>query len=133
MRQASFVIASLVLALGAGCSPSLSEVRLVVAPPRGPTCEIEFLTLTMEQLSTGGTHMIIGDLILAETGVQDPYQSRYRDVLRPRACAMGGDAVTILADAKSTGGAAGPTSATVYAVVQKRTAPSAEPAPPAKP
>jgi hypothetical protein len=128
--QKTLLVLSL-LALGVGCGPSISEVRMIAAPPREPTCELEFLNLTIEQLSPAGTHEILGDVVLAQSGIQDPYQPKYRDIVRPRACAMGGEAVTIL-NAATSSSAMGSGSTTVYAIVRKRAAPSAVPAPPAK-
>jgi hypothetical protein len=61
-------------------------------------------------------------VMLFETGVQDPRQEKYREAVRPRACAMGGEAVAILQQSTSTG-AVGSGSAVDYAVVRKRPPP----------
>jgi hypothetical protein len=130
MRKISVMLS--LLAFGAGCGPTVSEMRAIAAPARESTCDLEFLNLTIEQLSPmGGTHEIVGHVVLAETGIQDPFQPKYRDVVRPRACAMGGEAVTIL-NAATSSSMMGSGSMTDYAIVRKRVAPSAAPALPAK-
>ena len=129
MRKILFVLS--LLALGTGCGPAISEMRLIAAPAREPACSLEFLSLTMEQVSPGGTHEIVGHVVLSETGVQDPFQPKYRDIVRPRACAMGGEAVTVLNSVTSSSGM-GSGSTTDYAIVRKRGAPSAAPALPPK-
>lgn len=118
----------LLLALVAGCGPNVMEMRTVIVPGRAPSCELEFRNFTMDELAPGsGSHEVIGHVVLYETGIQDPFQQKYRDIVRPRACAMGGEGVTIL-NAATNNTALGSGSTTDYAVVRKRADPSA-PAP----
>lgn len=120
------------LGLLAGCGPSVSEVRQASAPPRPENCDLELLQLKMEDLTPGsGTYEMLGSVILQETGIQDPMQPKYRDIVRPRACAMGGEGITILMSSSSAG-AFGGGSGTVYSVVRKRPAEGAAPPPPTK-
>lgn len=116
----------------AGCGPNISEMRMASAPPRPDNCELQFLQLKIEDLAPMvGTYEQLGSVMLFETGVQDPFQQKYRDIVRPRACAMGGEGVTILNQATSQGAMGMSGSAVNYAVVRKRQAPGA-PAQPQK-
>ena len=118
----------LFLSLVAGCGPNVMEMRTVVAPGRASNCELEFRNFTMDELAPGsGSHEVIGHVVLSEPGIQDPFQQKYRDIVRPRACAMGGEGVTILGSTTNNT-VMGSGSATDYAVVRKRADPSA-PAP----
>ncbi|WP_433927610.1 hypothetical protein AB3662_31455 [Sorangium cellulosum] len=106
----------------------MSVMRMVPVPPRPDSCELEFLQLPMEQLSPTGAYEMIGNVALSETGVQDPFQERYREIVRPHACQMGGEGVTILMQATNST-ATGSGSSVVYTVVRKRQAPGAPAAP----
>lgn len=116
--------------LFAACGPSVTEMRLVTAPPKAADCSLEFLQLTINQVSPAApeyTYEILGHVVLQETGVQDPMQEKYREIIRPRACAMGGEAVAILQQATSST-AFGSGSGVDYAVVRKKTSGAAPPA-----
>lgn len=120
------------LALLAGCGPHVSEMRMASAPPRPENCDLQFLQLKIEELAPMiGTYEHLGSVMLFETGVQDPFQQKYRDIVRPRACAMGGEGVTIMNQATNQGALGMSGSAVNYAVVRKRQAPGAA-APPQK-
>jgi hypothetical protein len=120
------------LSLLAGCGPNVMETRMASAPPRPEGCELQFLQLKIEDLAPMiGTYDLLGNVTLFERGVQDPFQQKYKDIVRPRACAMGGEGVTILNQA-TTMSMMGGGSSVVYAVVRKRPAPGAAPPPPQK-
>jgi hypothetical protein len=118
------------LALVAGSGPNVVEMRRIVAPPRPEGCDLQFLQLKMEDFAPMiGTYEMVGIVSLSEAGVQDPFQDKYKEIVRPRACAMGGEAVTILAEATVHGALGGSGSAVNYAIVRKRQAPGAAAAP----
>lgn len=114
----------------AGCGPSVSEVRLGAASPRAPGCDLDFIQFEIRELAPGGTYEVLGHVTLSQGGVQDPLQPQYREIVRPRACAMGGEAVGVLASgaaspwALSMGG-----TATDYVVLRRRPAAGAKAAP----
>jgi hypothetical protein len=95
--------------LTSACGPGIGEMRMAYAPPREPSCTLDFLQLDMQDLAPGG---------------------KYREIVRPRACAMRGEGVGILATgtaapmALSMGG-----TAVDYVVVRKQPPPSAAGAP----
>jgi hypothetical protein len=77
-----------------GCRPAvvLSELRTgLPRPGRPPTCALEVIpsASSSDREPAGTVQLRIGrDL--------DPLSEEVRAVMRPRACAMGGDAVTVL-------------------------------------
>jgi len=110
-----------------GCGPNISEVRTVSAPAREPNCSLEFIKANMNELSSGtGEWEMLGQIVLQEEGVQDPFAERYRAIVRPRACAMGGEAVALVLSATSQGLTTSGSS-TSYGVLRKRTDASAKP------
>lgn len=121
----AFVVLSMLVA--GGCGPSVSEVRMASYPPREPNCDLEFVKINMAELSTNqGPWELVGQIVINETGTQDPFAEEYRAIVRPRACAMGGEAVGILMSATSEG-AYSSGSATNYGVLKKRSSDSAAP------
>src|SRR5580698_7904740 len=83
--------------LASACGPGVGEMRMAYAPPREPACSLDFLQFDMRDLAPGGKYQVLGHVTLAQEGVQDPLQPQYREIVHPRACAMGGEAVGILA------------------------------------
>ncbi len=123
-RAARAVVTSLILGLCLfACGPSVGEARLVSAPFKPPTCDLDFLELKIEDVAPGGKYELLGHVMLAQEGIRDPLNPKYRAQVRPRACAMGGEAVGILLMGRSMPGtfSAGGTSID-YAVVRLRRA-----------
>jgi hypothetical protein len=108
------------------CGPGIGEMRMAYAPPRPPDCDLDFLQFDMRDLAPGARYELLGHITLRQEGTQDPLQPQYRDIVRPRACDMGGEAVGILGSA-----VAAPTPVTMggtavdYVVVRKRPPPGA--------
>ncbi|MDB4939357.1 MAG: hypothetical protein JWP87_6329 [Labilithrix sp.] len=129
---ATLLFASLALVLAA-CGPTVNEVRMASAPPKPATCELDFLELEMKDVAPGGPLEILGHVMLSQHGVRDPLAPEYRAQVRPRACAMGGEAVGIMMTGIATPTALSAGGTTVsYTVVRKRPPPSAKASPPAK-
>jgi|SRR5580704_12639281 hypothetical protein len=145
MWRSPFPLALLVLV--AGCGPSLVESVRLSAPPRPADCPLDFLQLKTEEymmpdvramaapalsnlMPPPSAYELVGTISLGESGVQNPFEQRYKDLVHPRACNMGGDGVTIMMQSQSSIGmfGAGGTAIT-YAVVRKRVAPGAAPPP----
>jgi len=121
------VVYVLFCGLVVGCGPSVSEVRMANYPPRPENCELEFVKVDMGQLSNGqGPWELIGQIVLGEEGKQDPFDERYRAIVRPRACNMGGEAVGIVMNATSEGAFSSGT-AISYGVLRKRDSKSEAP------
>jgi len=117
--------------LAASCGPQISEVRSVNYPAREASCSLEFVQIdkmAAYTLYTDGKWQVIGQIILSEGGIVDPLSERYRAIVRPRACAMGGEAVALLtAGTNETATSSG--SMTSYAVLH-HPAPPGQAAPP---
>jgi hypothetical protein len=145
MWRSAFPLA--LLALVTGCGPSLVESIRISAPPRPADCQLEFLQLKVEEfmipdmramaapalsglMPKPSTYELVGTISLGDAGVQNPFEQRYKDLVRPRACNMGGEGVTIMAQSTAQGslGAFGSTAIT-YAIVRKRLPPGATPPP----
>jgi hypothetical protein len=124
----------ILLGLGlTACGPHIAEVRMASAPPKPESCELEFLQLKVEDMSPMvGTYEVLGSVMLFERGVQDPFQQKYKDIVHPRACAMGGEGVTIMTQASGQGAFGAQGSAVNYGVVRKRPPPGSAPPPPTK-
>jgi hypothetical protein len=100
---------------------------MVNYPPRPENCELEFVKVDMGQLSGNqGPWELIGQIVLGEEGKQDPFDERYRAIVRPRACSMGGEAVGIVMNA-TTEAAFSSGTAVSYGVLRKRDSKSATP------
>lgn len=120
-------VLGVVLWIAVGCGPNVTEVRSVAAPARDPNCKLEFIRADLQQLSSAeGEWELLGQVVLQEEGVQDPLAERYRAMVRPRACAMGGEAVAVVMSATSQGLTTSG-SATNYGVLRKRVQASSAP------
>jgi hypothetical protein len=118
----------LVAGLLTGCGPYVSESRMNAAPARPDDCELEFLHLQMMDMSPmGGTYEILGHVTVSNFSGTDPMSPENRALIRPRACAMGGEGVTIMLQATNRAG-----STTNFTVVRKRPPPGAAPPLPTK-
>lgn len=88
---------ALVAALAA-CGPKsgISETRMIHAPPRDAACQLELVQVDITSISFNQQWEVLGYVTFFERGnSQDPYAKENRDLLRPRACAMGGTSVAI--------------------------------------
>jgi hypothetical protein len=119
--------AILMVGMSLGCGPKVSEVRTASYPPREENCALEFVKVDMADVSSqGGTWEMIGQIVLQGLGEQDPFAEEARAIVRPRACAMGGEAVGIVLHATSHGVLSAGT-AINYGVLRKRGGPPPEP------
>ena len=100
----------------ASCGPTISEMRQGNYPAREASCNLEFVTMNSTSFYTDGKWEVIGQLVLEELGSADPLAERYRAIVRPRACAMGGEAVAIFM--AGTSETLGSKSTTSYAVLR---------------
>jgi hypothetical protein len=113
--------------LAVACGPGVGEMRMQSYPSRGANCELEFVKLDMQDLSSPtGKWEMIGYVTLGDNGKLDPFSDENRALVRPRACDMGGEAVTIANSASnetllSTG------SAVSYGILRHREAKDAAP------
>lgn len=84
-----------------GCGPSILVGRMAYFPPRPDDCNVEVLNGATQDPSLFATpnseYEIAGTIGLGEMGIQDPFSEKYMSLVKPRACRMGGDAVSLMA------------------------------------
>jgi hypothetical protein len=130
MIRRLFVVVSLLSMTGLGCGlggPSVNETRMAMYPPNPEHCHLDVVngvTSPNVAMMPNSPYELIGMVGLGETGIVDPFSPEYVAIVQPRACAMGGDAVGLMASSVSS---AGPMSSTgtAYAVLRKRNAQAA--------
>jgi hypothetical protein len=125
-----FVAGWTVVATGllVGCGPTITETRMSNAAAKPSSCQLEFLNLAPNEMGNSGPYETLGFISLSDTGSQDPMQEEYRALVRPRACRMGGEAISLQMQATNTTDR-GTGSAVTYAVMRKRQVPTAPPPP----
>ncbi len=75
---------------------------MAIRPAKPETCKLELVTITSTEMQpeakfgTGGTYEMIGAITIGAKEGTDPMSEEIRGLVRPRACAMGGDVVTLL-------------------------------------
>ncbi len=109
-----------------GCGPNVSEVRTANYPPNPENCSLEFIQADTQVMSGTGPWEVIGQIVLQEEGVRDPFAEKYRAIVRPRACGMGGEAVAIVMNATSETPISSGTTVS-YGVLRKRVQGAAPP------
>lgn len=77
---------------------------MIPTPPREGACQLEFVKLDMMDLSSeNGTWQVIGNVFLGDSGILDPFSEKMKAIVRPRACRMGGEGVTLMTSATNEG------------------------------
>jgi hypothetical protein len=85
-------MAAVVIAL-AGCAETqVSETQLVYAPARARTCELQFLS----GMDGGVDWELLGNVVLADHGLEDPAAPANLAAIRAMACELGGTAVAVM-------------------------------------
>ncbi|HEY0254438.1 MAG TPA: hypothetical protein VGC41_23080, partial [Kofleriaceae bacterium] len=79
------------------CAPKVgtSEVRMIAAPPREASCKLEMVSVDITSIHFNQQWDVLGYVTFLDTGQQDPFAESNKQLVRPRACAMGGSAVAI--------------------------------------
>jgi hypothetical protein len=115
---------SLALVFLLACGPSITETRMMSAPPREAGCALELVHADITQVSFNQTWDVLGYVSLVDRGGQDPAAEANRALVRPRACAMGGTSIAVaLASTSMT--AMGSGSGLVYMVLRPKAPPAA--------
>jgi len=124
------MILPVVVLLTAGCSPAPAVYRSVIKPPREENCEIQLLLVTQEEMRPGGKYGStgefeqIGSISLTRAGDTDPASPDVRSAVRERACAMGGEFVSLWGSTTIPNGMGVPYQVTNYIVWTKRASPA---------
>lgn len=119
-RWTRLTSAAVLALVGVACS-TIAESRLSYYAPRPEGCALQFVQQDMQTMGPGRPWEVVGYVVISEAGIADPFSPEYRRIVRPRACGMGGEAVTILqAATNETAVATG--SGTIYGVLRRRQA-----------
>lgn len=127
-----FLFLTFVIPFAVACTTNVVEVRTASRPPRDESCELQIIQVTPEETrqggkyGPGGEYEQIGMITLAAMGDTNAMSDMVKAAVRPRACAMGGEYVSLLTSAIGASGMGVPYQATTYQVWAKRA-----PAPPA--
>lgn len=87
--------------------PAVSEVRMVMLPARPADCSLELVSVQAEDMApsgrfgAGGEYQMIGAVTLGLAQGTEVMSEPVRALVRPRACAMGGEVVSLLATGDS--------------------------------
>lgn len=121
-KESSHRGARVVLALGlasvwgaacGGQTTAVSSMRTVVIPPRPPDCALQLVTVAPADMApganfgAGGKYQMVGVVGLGLPRGTDVLSPRVRELVRPRACAMGGEVVSIIGTGDATYDVAG--------------------------
>ncbi|MBK7075121.1 MAG: hypothetical protein IPH44_22750 [Myxococcales bacterium] len=123
MKFTLFFVTGLALA---ACGPKagISDVRMIHAPPREPNCQLEMIQIDPTTITVEQRWEILGYVTFSDAGTQDPFAKANRELLRPRACAMGGTAVGIAVNASAQNAVGAQGSAISYMVLRPKSLPS---------
>jgi hypothetical protein len=116
------VTSGLAIGCGGAGAPAVGEVRMVVLPARAANCELELVSVQPDDMApghrfgSGGQYQMIGAITLGLARGTDVMSEPIRALIRPRACAMGGEVVSLLATGDS--GHYAITSTTITTVAQ---------------
>jgi hypothetical protein len=116
------------LCLGAAaCAPVINDMRMgTPRAPREPTCSLDIVPPT--DLATIQKYEQVGIVHLShEEAGTDPMAPSARELVRPRACAMGGEAISIMASGNILSPALTTSAFGAYLVWAKKPSPSAAP------
>jgi hypothetical protein len=121
---------ALVVFAGAfACAPTVQGMRMgATRPPRPPDCSLDIVSAT--DFATIQKYEQVGVVVLSnEEAGTDPMSPQARAIVRPRACALGGEAISLM----GSGNVKNPTSPLPttafgsYVVWAKRAAPGSAP------
>jgi len=126
MLRRSIQVAVLALA-GCGSSmPAVQQTQMALYPPRPANCELAIINGATTDLSIMATptskYVMVGTIAITEQGTQQPLSQKYMAIIGPRACQMGGDAVTLIGSSTGGDGLGGNSTGTAYLVLHARAA-----------
>jgi hypothetical protein len=106
----------------AGCVEMVSVNRAMSAAPREANCELALVQADMMELSPMGTKWdYLGTVSIGANHGMDPASKEVREMIRPKACELGGTAVALM-QANSASMVMGSNSAIIYAVLRPKQA-----------
>jgi hypothetical protein len=118
----------------ASCGPAVGEVRRAVRSPKPADCHLEIVEIQSIDMMPGakfggGEFEMIGMVTVGADEGTDSQSEEIRNLVRPRACGMGGDLVSLLSSGTGTTLARTAQQNIAFTVWAKRTQVSAAPKP----
>jgi hypothetical protein len=99
-----FGLAMAVSVVAMGCGPAVGEVRMGAPhPPKRADCRLEFVSVSARDMApgarfgSGGKYEMIGVVNIGANEGTDAMSEEIRQLVRPRACGMGGEVLSLLA------------------------------------
>ncbi len=129
------IVALVTLLLTVGCGPAVGEVRMLVRPPKPESCDLQIVEVNAADMAPGakfgpgGELEMVGSIMIGASDGTDAMSEDIRKLVRPRACAMGGDVVSLLASGTGSNRRGVPQQNIVFTVWGKQ---SRAPSPPQK-
>lgn len=114
----NLLCALLFLLGGSACGPAITVSTSKFYPPNPENCPLEFVQADMSQIAPGGEWELVGQIVLQQVGAQNPFSEEYKAIVAPRACNMGGEAVSVLHAATTSTGWGSSGSGISYAVLR---------------
>ena len=116
----------LLVCLLAACGKAgINETRMISATPRADHCNLDLVQVDLTAVSFNSTWDVLGYVTLADKGSQDPNAAENREIVRPRACNMGGTAVAVAVNSMSQNNLGQSGSGLVYMVLRPKAAAAA--------
>jgi hypothetical protein len=114
---------AIVIACSAACGPKagITETRMIHAPPRDAACKLELVTVDITSVTFNQQWDVLGYVTFLDRGAQDPFAKENRELLRPRACAMGGTSVAIAMNGMGQNAVGQQGSGVAYMVLRPKT------------
>lgn len=103
------------------CAPNVSVGRFAHRPARTNGCKLDFIRDNVQSITLQNKLQMIGTVTIQDDGIVDPLAPKYRDIVRPQACALGGTAVGLLVSHTNEEPLAIDSSSMVYAVFAPKT------------
>ncbi|MEO7331290.1 MAG: hypothetical protein ABI193_22125 [Minicystis sp.] len=103
IRPSSLIV--LALALMACGGTSVGVIKMGIRPPKPASCELKIVTVRPEDMAPGaaygpnGEYEMIGALAVTGASGTDMMSEEVRQAVRPKACEMGGDVLSMLSSA----------------------------------
>jgi hypothetical protein len=111
------------------CVEMVSVSRMKMAPPREPHCPLKLVETDMTDLSPLGTRWdLLGIVSIGANHGVDPVSEKAREMIRPKACELGGTAVSLVQSVSSRASIGMGTSGAVqFAVLRSKMSSSTAP------
>jgi hypothetical protein len=105
MIQRAWLLVAMAMLLLTGCgAPAVGEVRMGAPhPAKDASCALEFVAVSAGDMApgakfgSGGKYEMIGAVNIGAKEGTDAMSAEVRALVRPRACRMGGEVVSLLA------------------------------------